>query len=195
MILRLGLLALCLVFAGCGAVEEKPNREVLPSFLSLENQEDLEVGRAIAVDDFVFLTADHLLVQHETLFWNDQPITILARDFEHDLLLFELSGVSSPVVVFEDTPPAVGETLYWVGDKRLAEGRVSALGEDLVFDDLKRTNLVVLDSAAVDILPGSIVFDDLGQIYGMIIAGDHSLGKVFVVRSDLVEVFVGDNLR
>ncbi len=195
----MGILSLFLF--GCGKVVEQSWEEVLhknttiPSFLVLENENQVPVGRAVPVGNDLFISPDHLFQKSEKLFWKGEKIEVLVRDFENDILVFRIDNFFYDLGNFSFSPPAVGQTVYLFDGQKKKETKVLGVGEEFKVENWTKKNLISISGTVEYGDSGSILFDEEGMIYGMIIGADKRKNRSYAIRSDVLMQFLKDNVE
>ena len=175
-----------------------------PPHVFLKSDSGEVIGMAVPVRGSVFVTADHLLEKFGGLYWQEEPVDIVARDFDNDLLFFRIDNWTGEDAMWSDTPPAVGEDIFWIDaqaltvlekDRRpsLAKERVRALSQKLSEEDI-RENKIVLSGAADALNAGSPVFGRTGKVFGIIIGADTQGETSFAARGDMVVKILEENM-
>lgn len=170
--------------------------EIAPS-LAITDRAGNPVGWGVALFENTIIVPDHLLQVHRELFWQQQPITILARDFESDIMGGELAFYAGPMADFASTPPLVDTFLYW-GSKREKLQSTQVLGVNEPFHipgiDEKMLSLIQLQGVIQPGDSGLPVFDDRGVVYGVLVAADKQNGVSYALRADHLRAFINENL-
>ena len=175
-----------------------------PPHIFLKSDSGEVIGMAVPIQDSVFVTADHLLEKFGGLYWQEETVDIVARDFDNDLLFFRIDNWTGEDAMWSDTPPAVGEDIFWIDaqaltvlekDRRpsLAKERVRALSQKLSEKDI-RENKIVLSGAADTLNAGSPVFGRTGKVFGIIIGADTQNKASFATRGDRIVRILEENL-
>jgi len=166
------LLALALFMIG-------PN--TLPTTIALWDDQANIVGYGFAVEQNKFVTAEHIWVEHPSLFYNQVPIEVLQRDTEKDLLYFSLSTeISEPLdlATWRHFLLEIGETLYW-GD---SVGEVIEINATTVISNRSYSDLIVLSGTVAPGLSGSPVYDSENKVVGMIVGGGEAVVYVALLK-------------
>ncbi len=167
----------------------------IPSVIVLENSESEIVGKAIPFSASIYVAPDHLWQSAGELFFQGKPIEVLVRDFQHDVLFFEpkQSGwYETPL--WKDNPPAVGEVLSWFDGFQLHKVKVVG-SEETFFSYDEITNLMSVETVLEPGDSGSPLFDEMGNIYGMLIGTDIEKNKSYFVRSDIIQDLAAEYLE
>lgn len=200
--IRLLLVSLVSLFLfGYVKIVEQKSAEVLnkkvviPSFLVLENEDKVPVGRAIPVGIDLFISPDHLFQKSENLFWKGERIEVLVRDFENDILVFRLNNFLYDSGNFSFTPPAVGQTVYLFDGRQEKAIQVLGVGETFEVGAWMKKNLISISGTVEYGDSGSVIFDEDGLIYGMVIGADKVEDRSYAIRSDILMQFLEENLE
>lgn len=205
---KLVIFAFGLVLLGCGqetSVSIEPlmhsnnhrdsdkRRPTIPAHIFLHNSDGEKVGMAVSIQDQIFVTADHLKEKYENLFWKTTPIRIIARDFEDDLLFFEMESWPLDAPKWSDSPPVLGEEIFWIDEtSTLTTEKVRSISEHITEDALKNERIVISGIAE---LPnsGTPIFGSNGQVFGILVGGDREKGVSYAVRSDKILKILKEN--
>ncbi len=194
-------LVICLLgvlLIACGEMktnEQIQNRPFIPAHIFLHDSDGNKVGMAVSVQDQIFVTADHLKEKYDKLFWKDLPIHIIARDFENNLLFFELDSWILDPPKWSDAPPVLGEKIFWVDEtSSLEREKVRSISENIEEDSLHKERIIISGIAE---LPnsGSPIFGEKGQVFGILVGADRSQGFSYAVRSDKILAILKENLE
>ena len=190
------LLGALLIACGKGQTTELiHDRPQIPAHIFLHDSDGNKVGMAVLVQDRIFVTADHLKEKYDKLFWKESPIHIIARDFENNLLFFELESWVLDPPVWSDSPPVLGEKIFWVDETSSLESEnVRSISENIEEDSLYNERIVISGIAE---LPnsGSPIFGERGQVFGILVGADRSQGFSYAVRSDKILKILKENLE
>lgn len=170
------------------------SKKEVPSFLILEDEKKNPIGRAVPVGNSLFISPDHLLKNNSSLYYKGKKIKILVRDFENDILVFILEDQFWERVKFSKNPPAVGKKVFWFADKQIKQTQILGIGESFSVDNWKTKNLLSIEGIAYFGDSGSLVFDESGLVYGMLIGSDKAEQKSYAIRSDVLLHFLEENI-
>ncbi len=174
-------------------VESETNNDevveaVAPTAFPLEDEFGNTLGYATPVRSSVLVAPDHVWQSTQSLYYQNVPIEVLARDFRHDVLFFtvpELEIQSLPL--WSDTPAGVGQILTWESGSQIQSALVSAAREDLVIGATTVEKLMTLPTVTEPGDSGQPLYnaEDL-KVYGMLIASEALTKKSYFVRSDII---------
>lgn len=183
----------CGCLAGCG---ERPvssstlEQPLLPSHIVLRNAADVPVGMAVPLSGDVFVTADHLKTADQPVFWQSEPLETVSRDFEHNLLFLRVPHWRGVVPAWSDSPPVLGEAIYWISTEGPSQQTVRALGKKLESGNIREDKIIISGTPGLQ-YAGSPVFDEGGTIYGILAGANPVSDETFVLRSDVIlRIFV-----
>ena len=147
--------------------------------------------------DNIFITADHIFQEWKELFYYDEQIEIIARSFEHDLLVFSAEHdfpLLKKGVELSDVPPNLEKEILWLDGKRSQKSKILSLSADFLVNGEKKKNLLVLDGTIQQGKSGTGIFDKKGKIYGLLIGSDPNNNQSFAIRSDVILEFLTKNI-
>lgn len=187
----LGLCALGLV--GCVAQINLPSNELKvlvqkPLALALQDSTGNTLGFATAFKPGVLIAPDHLWQVDEALYYENQAIEVLARDFRHDVLFFKIPNRAiTQQTIWSEVPPGVGQTLDWETENGTLSAAVFSAKADFKLGNVEVEDLMQLSVTATAGDSGKPLFDPVtAETYGMLVAGDSLSGVSYFVRSDVI---------
>ncbi|HEY5714008.1 MAG TPA: hypothetical protein VIT68_01525 [Candidatus Gracilibacteria bacterium] len=194
----IGLICALGLLNGCLSVTPPPSPpSQSPDALNIHDQNQTIIGKAVHVEGDIFVTPDHLFVDHGDLFGLSQraPLKIWLRDFEHDILFFKLATPLNSENTFSKNPPAIGKILFWKDADQILSSSVEGIKASFSAQDNKATkkNLLVFSGHIKEGLSGTPLFDEKGVIYGIIIAADRSKNQIYALRSDIMQALLEEN--
>ena len=195
MVTLLGLLSGCsqkgeeISFEKQSALEE-----VIPTVLLLEDGRGRVVGKAIPFEKNIYITPDHLWQKTGKLYFEGKPIEVLVRDFRHDVLFFTLKKELSQSVSWHNVPPSLGQKLYWFDGFQIHKTTVLGVNESFIAED-KIINLMSVEGKLEPGDSGTPLFDDRGNIYGMLISTDVERKRSYFVRADIIRELSEEYLK
>ena len=145
----------------------------------LHDGQDARVAMALPLSKNLFVTSDQAWQNREVLFWKDQSIVVQARDFDRDLLFFQMPSWRGRVPHWSDQSIAVGSDLYWFDGWSHREVTVMALGAD-------SKDWFVLEGDTENFIPGTPVFSASGEVMGIVLRQNKKDRTLEGVRSDRV---------
>jgi hypothetical protein len=170
-------------------------RPTIPAHIFLHDSEGNKIGMAVSVQGQIFVTADHLKEKYDKLFWKTDPIHIIARAFEDDLLFFEMDTWMLDAPVWSTHPPVLGEPIFWIDEtSSLTTEEVRSISENIQENSLKTERIVISGIAQ---LPnsGSPIFGDRGQVFGILVGADRFKDISYAVRSDKILKILKEHLE
>ncbi len=193
------ILFLSLFFVGCTEISHKEEMlPQLPPHIILQNEAGEVVGMAVPIKERIFVTADHLREKYGDLYWQDQELEVLARDFDDNLLFLINEAWSGQDGVWSSMPPAVGEEIFWpnpsrLGDANISQEQVQSISQRIT-EEQKGKRIIISGTAE---LPnsGSPVFGRKGQIFGIIVGADKTKNESYTVRGDVIVNILEEHLR
>ncbi len=200
MLKRVGPVVLALFLMGCqpaSTPEIKTELAVMnpPKSVELEDDSGNLLGYATPLQGNVLVAPDHLWQVSQSLYYGEQPIEVLARDFRHDLIFFTVPGLKLEAwPVWSNKPPGVGQVLSWNKSVGLVESApvLSAKADfklgSVAIEDVMQ--LSVVTSAGSSGLP--LYDEETNRIYGMLIATDAFNDASYFVRSDIILSLAND---
>lgn len=176
-------------------IEKKEiSKKQIPSFLVLEDEKNNPIGRAIPIGNYLFISPDHLLKKHSDLYYKGEKIEIMVRDFENDILVFRLENQFWESVQFSKNPPEIGKTVFWFDEGKAKETQVLGIGESFSVEHWETKNLISIEGIAYFGDSGSLIFDESGLVYGMLVGSDKVEQKSYAIRSDILLEFLEENV-
>lgn len=187
------LLGFVFLLSGCGwhqllVLDEENAALERPISIVLEDASGNPLGSGIPLKLGVFVAPDHLWQVSQSLYYNDLPVKVLARDFRHDLFFFTLENqIFTSFPEWSSTPPGVGQMLAWEDFGLLQQAPVFSAKADFELGNIKVQDLMQLSTVTNPGNSGKVLFDpDNFIIYGMLIASDSFKDVSYFVRSDII---------
>ncbi len=184
------LFSCCFLFSCNQQIRIKNTLKIeTPDFIVLSDLNKQPLGRAFLVSKNIGIAPDHLYEVSNELFYENEKIEILARDFENDILAFKVEKENKVILELSNMPPDIGKQVYWFDGKQKISN-ILAVGVEFKADFKKKRNLISFSGEALPGASGGIVFDENQKVWGMIIGADVIKKEIFAVRSDVIKQFV-----
>jgi hypothetical protein len=192
------LLFLFFFLTTCSQKVEINKKEIIeikiPNFIVINNKKNQPLGKAFLVKNDIWITPDHLYEKTPDLYVDGEKINILARDFEYDILAFSLIKKTNNNLELSNTPPEIGKDIYWF-DKELKKSKIISTNNKFSSNYQNKKNLISFSGITTTGASGSVVFDDNGIIWGMIVGANNTNQKIFAVRSDNILKFIKNTIN
>lgn len=185
------VLALFLVSCQSGTTletETEPTDLNSPRSLVLEDDSGNSIGYATPLRGNILVAPDHLWQVSQSLYYGEQAIKVLARDFRHDLIFFTVPGLKFETVpTWSQNPPGVGQTLAWDDMKAVQAAPVLSAKADFELGNVAIEEAMQLSVTTKAGSSGRPLYDqETNQIYGMLISTDAFNDVSYFVRSDII---------
>ncbi len=173
----------------------EPNQVNPPAHIKLQNTSGVSIGNAIQIRPTIFVTTDHILDDKDDLFIEEQEIIILARDFEHDLLVFSLqTPISQNFLQLSKTLPTANMEIFWNQESQLHSGSIISQDTELKIGNETKKNLLTFSGVVTYGSSGLPIFDKSGKTWGMIVGGDTTLNRSYAIPTEWIMKFIAENI-
>ncbi|NCP67773.1 trypsin-like peptidase domain-containing protein [Candidatus Peregrinibacteria bacterium] len=159
-----------------------------PVSIPLEDDSGKTLGFGTPLRPGVFVAPDHLWQVSQSLFYNDRPIEVLARDFRHDLLFFRLENQTfTAFPIWSNNPPGVGQNLSWQAGNEIKTAPVFSAKAEFELGSVTVEELMQISTVTDPGNSGKPLYDTRSnKIFGMLIASDSFKDVSYFVRSDVI---------
>lgn len=183
----------CFVLTGCSVQLDFSNEPTVlegawPQAIQLEDDSGNKLGYATPLRSEVLVAPDHLWQEAGALFYQDQAIEVLARDFRHDVLFLRVPNqVFTEIPAWSTEPPGVGQKLQWGDESAPQEAPIYSAKAELGIGNFAVENLMLVDTVLQPGDSGRVLHEpDTDLVYGMLVGTDKLEEVSYLVRSDLI---------
>lgn len=159
-----------------------------PKSIVLEDDSGNQLGYATPLQSDVLVAPDHLWQVSQSLYYGEQAIEVLARDFRHDLIFFTVPGLKFDAwPVWSNKPPGVGQGLAWNNMKAVKSAPVLSAKADFELGNVAIEDVMQLSVTTNAGSSGLPLYDEqTNRVYGMLISTDAFDDVSYFVRSDII---------